>query len=123
MSGAAESKALTTSLSLELVPELLRKKLEFQPAFPGVTMALLYREPNGSSAAILKYEPGARLASHSHPGYEHIYVLEGSQRDERGVYPAGTLVVNPPGTAHTVESPEGCVVLAIWQRPVEFGRV
>jgi len=29
-----------------------------------------------------------------------VYVLSGTQRDERGVYPAGTHVVNPPGSIH-----------------------
>ena len=33
---------------------------------------------------------------------------------------AGTLVINPPGSAHQVKSPEGCVVLVHWQLPVEF---
>lgn len=74
----------------------------------------------GGSAALLRYEPGAAAPEHRHTGYEHIYVLRGSQRDQRGLYPAGTLVVNPPGTTHWVASDEGCVVLIIWERPVEF---
>lgn len=74
----------------------------------------------GVSAALLRYQPGASAPEHRHNGYEHIYVLQGSQRDERGIYPAGTLVVNPPGTTHWVASDEGCVVLIIWERPVAF---
>lgn len=74
----------------------------------------------GVSAALLRYQPGASAPEHRHAGFEHIYVLQGSQRDQRGVYPAGTLVVNPPGTTHWVASDEGCVVLIIWERPVEF---
>jgi anti-sigma factor ChrR (cupin superfamily) len=111
---------LPASLVLELSSASNREALDFKPAFPGVSMALLYRDSSGSSAAILRYEPGSRVGRHRHPGYEHIYVLDGSQRDERGVYTAGTLVINPPGTEHSVESPEGCVVLAVWQIPVEF---
>ena len=42
----------------------------------------------------------------------------GSQEDERGRYRAGALVVNPPGSAHNVSSDEGCIVLALWERPV-----
>jgi anti-sigma factor ChrR (cupin superfamily) len=113
-------KPLPATLVLGLLPALAHNDLDFKPAFPGVAIAQLYRDPGGSSAAILRYDPGASVARHRHPGYEHIYVLEGSQRDERGVYPAGTLVINPPGTEHSVESPEGCVVLAVWQIPVEF---
>jgi len=36
---------------------------------------------------------------HEHTGYEHILILAGSQRDENGTFEAGTLVINPPGTA------------------------
>jgi len=46
-------------------------------------------------------------------------VLRGSQRDERGLYGAGTLVVNEPGSTHQVTSDDGCIVLVIWQKPVE----
>jgi anti-sigma factor ChrR (cupin superfamily) len=48
-------------------------------------------------------------------------VLEGAQEDERGRYRAGTMVINPPGSRHRVASPEGCLVLVIWERPNEFG--
>jgi anti-sigma factor ChrR (cupin superfamily) len=47
-------------------------------------------------------------------------VLAGSQDDENGHYPAGTLVMNPEGSTHSVTSGEGCVVLIQWTRPVEF---
>lgn len=108
-------------LMFALLSRELRDDLPFESVFPGVRITRLYRAPEGgSSAAILRYEPGARVPLHRHTGYEHIYVLEGSQRDERGEYGAGTLVVNPPGTEHSVESLGGCVVLAIWERPVAF---
>jgi anti-sigma factor ChrR (cupin superfamily) len=55
-----------------------------------------------------------------HEGCEYILVLEGAQEDERGVYPAGTFLVNEPGSRHSVKSPEGCTVLAIWAKPVVF---
>jgi anti-sigma factor ChrR (cupin superfamily) len=45
-------------------------------------------------------------------------VLEGAQHDERGLYRAGTLVINPPGSAHQIHSDGGCVVLVIWERAV-----
>jgi anti-sigma factor ChrR (cupin superfamily) len=57
---------------------------------------------------------------HEHAGYEHVFVLAGSQQDARGSYGKGSFVSNPPGTAHEVLSPEGCLVLVIWQRPVVF---
>jgi anti-sigma factor ChrR (cupin superfamily) len=92
--------------------------LPWQPFRPGVEIHRLYGDDQGPSAAFLRYAPGARIPHHDHPGYEHIVVLSGSQRDHRGAYAAGTLVINPPGSDHAVASEEGCLVLIIWQQPV-----
>lgn len=75
---------------------------------------------SGASAALLKYEPGAELPPHRHVGYEHILVISGSQSDEYGQYDAGTLIVNQPGSEHTVRSERGCEVLVTWASPVVF---
>ena len=75
---------------------------------------------SGASAALLRYQPGARVPLHHHPGFEVIYVVSGAQSDERGTYAAGTLIVNPPGHEHSVWSEQGCVVLIVWERPIEF---
>ena len=96
-------------------------QLDWQPFRPGIEIVRIYGGGGaGPSAALLRYAPGARLAAHVHTGYEHIVVLSGSQRDERGVYPAGTCLIHGQDTAHTVASDQGCVVLAIWNAPVEF---
>jgi anti-sigma factor ChrR (cupin superfamily) len=91
----------------------------WQPFHPGVEIYRLYGDgQQGPAAALLKYTPGAKVPEHSHTGYEHIIVLSGSQRDQQGSYTAGNFVINPPGTAHAVESDEGCIVLIIWEKPV-----
>lgn len=92
----------------------------WEPFRAGVEIVRLYTSDDGRSAALLRYAPGASVPLHEHPGYEHILILSGSQVDERGTHPTGTLLVNPPGSAHAVSSPDGCVVLAIWERPVKF---
>jgi hypothetical protein len=100
----------------------------FVPLAEGVAILPLYgRRPNGEalphggpSAAFLKYAPGASVPAHRHPGYEHIIILSGSQRDERGVYPRGTCLISAPGTKHAVTSDDGCIALAIWNKPVVF---
>lgn len=95
--------------------------LDWQPFRPGIEAAWLYRtDDNGPAAAYLRYQPGASAPRHQHVGYEHIFILTGSQRDENGLHPAGTLVINPPATAHSVTSDDGCLVLAVWERPVRF---
>jgi anti-sigma factor ChrR (cupin superfamily) len=97
------------------------ENLEFRPFREGVEIARLYGGGAGEpSAAFLRYAPGAKVPRHEHPGYEHILVLQGSQEDDRGRYGAGTLIVNPPGSSHTVWTKEGCLVLVIWQIPVIF---
>lgn len=115
------SPALPDTLCL---PRGLREApegLRWEPLRPGVEAAWLYRDPaSGAQAAYLRYAPGAAVPRHRHAGHEHILVLEGMQEDEQGVYPAGSLVIQPPGSVHSVGSPDGCLVLAIWQRPVEF---
>ncbi len=87
----------------------------------GIDVHWLYRNENDSpSAALLKYAPGASVPRHRHSGFEHIYVLQGSQVDEYGEHHVGNLAINPPGTAHSIESPEGCIVYAVWEKPVVF---
>jgi anti-sigma factor ChrR (cupin superfamily) len=96
--------------------------LAFSPMRPGVEIHPLWGDPpSGAGAALLRYAPGASVPGHVHVGYEQILVLSGSQSDERGHYPAGTLVVNPPGTSHSVRSAEGCLVLIVWERGIEPG--
>ena len=88
---------------------------------PGVYLHWLQEsEEGGPSAALLRYESGAEVPRHVHTGFEYLLILEGSQEDERGTYPVGTFVVNPPGSEHRVFSPRGCLVLAVWERPVRF---
>jgi anti-sigma factor ChrR (cupin superfamily) len=70
------------------------------------------------SVAILRYRPGASVPRHRHPGLETIMVLEGTQSDESGDYAAGTVVLNPVGTEHSVWTKDGCLVLIQWALPV-----
>src|SRR5882762_9329090 len=90
---------------------------------PGIEIHRLYGDDgDGPSAALLRYAPGATLPHHGHPGYEHIFILEGSQVDQHGTYAAPCFIVNPPGSSHGVSSPDGCLVLVVWQHPVIFDR-
>lgn len=97
--------------------------LPFAPFSAGVEIHRLWSNEapdSGPELALLRYEPGASVPRHRHPGMETILVLSGSQSDERGRYPVGTLVVNPAGSEHSVWSQDGCVVLIQWEKPVEF---
>ena len=81
---------------------------------------LTYHADNKPASALLRYQAGATVAKHRHPGYEHILILEGGQQDDKGHYDKGCLLISPPGSQHSVRSEEGCIVLAIWSQTVEF---
>jgi anti-sigma factor ChrR (cupin superfamily) len=96
-------------------------EVEWTPFREGVDICRLYGDADaGPSAALLRYAPNAEVPLHEHEGVEHVFVLAGAQEDARGVYPAGTLVINPPGTRHRVRAPSGCTVLIVWERPVRL---
>jgi quercetin dioxygenase-like cupin family protein len=78
----------------------------------GVQRRMLYREGEEKARAtsIVRYEPGSTFPPHEHPEGEEFLVLEGTFQDERGNYPAGTYVRNPPGSSHAPASAEGCVI-------------
>ena len=75
---------------------------------------------SGAGAVLLRYQAGGEVPWHEHQGYEHILVLDGAQSDQHGCARAGTLIINRPGTAHSVTSEEGCIVLVIYEKPVRF---
>lgn len=79
----------------------------------GVWRKPLEREAkeSGHTTSIVKYEPGSRFKSHSHPKGEEILVLEGVFSDETGDFPAGSYIRNPPGSQHAPFSEEGCTIL------------
>ena len=110
-----------------ILQKAVAEKLEalaWQPFGDGIEASWLYQNgAHGPAAAYLRYSPGARVPRHWHAGYEHVFVLQGSQSDHNGRHTAGSLVVNEPGSAHELVSEEGCVVLVIWERPVIFGRL
>lgn len=100
---------------------LTQDELPWEPFRPGVDIYRLYGDgQGGAAAALLRYQPGASVPKHDHTGFEHIFVLSGSQTDQNGEHQAGTLVINPPSTNHSVISHAGCIVLAIWEKPVSL---
>jgi anti-sigma factor ChrR (cupin superfamily) len=99
----------------------LETALVWEPFREGIEISRLYGDGRrGPAAAFLRYQPGASVPMHRHVGYEHVLVLSGSQRDQNGIYGAGTLVINPPDSRHAVVSDAGCVVLVIWEKPIVF---
>jgi quercetin dioxygenase-like cupin family protein/gamma-glutamylcyclotransferase (GGCT)/AIG2-like uncharacterized protein YtfP len=98
-----------------------QSRLAWKPFQPGVDIFRLYSNGDtGPTAALLRFQSGGRVPLHEHMGYEHIFVLAGSQVDENSKAEAGMLIVNPPGTSHSILSENGCIVLAIYEKPVRM---
>lgn len=62
------------------------------------------------ATSIVRYQAGSTFQSHTHELGEEILVLEGVFSDENGDYPAGTYMMNPPGSSHAPRSDSGCVL-------------
>lgn len=85
---------------------------------PGVDRRMLDRVGGevARATSIVRYAPGSRFERHVHAGGEEIFVLQGVFSDERGDYPAGTYLRNPPGSSHAPFSVKGCLLFVkLWQ--------
>jgi anti-sigma factor ChrR (cupin superfamily) len=60
--------------------------------------------------ALVRWAPGTHFQTHSHPGGEEIFVIDGVFQDEHGTHPAGSWLRNPPGSVHRPWSDAGCTI-------------
>ena len=94
--------------------------------FPGCEVkGLLLDKETGLVTALMKFAPGATLPDHEHVKIEQTYVLEGKLVDKEG--PAQGLTVGPgefvwreAGSRHVAWTPEGGLMLAMFQIPNKF---
>jgi len=86
----------------------------------GIEISPIYESEAGCSAAFIRYAPGSSVPMHEHTGYEHILILKGAQQVDDSEYGTGDLMISPPGSSHQIQSKSGCIVLAIWEKPVKF---
>ena len=92
--------------------------LQWQERAPGIWHKPLYRQGGYREwTALLRLDAGAEGPWHDHPAGEEMFVIDGEIADDDGVYPAGTWIRNPPGSAHRIRSDKGAVLL------VQFGAV
>jgi anti-sigma factor ChrR (cupin superfamily) len=83
-----------------------------QSPMPGVERRMLDRvgDEVARATSIVRYAPGTVFSPHTHPGGEEFFVLDGIFQDERGDYPAGSYVRNPPASRHRPRSQAGCTI-------------
>jgi len=79
---------------------------------PGVDRRMIERLGGeiAKATSVVRYQANTKFKSHSHEFGEEILVLDGIFSDENGHYPAGTYIVNPPGSVHTPFSETGCTL-------------
>jgi anti-sigma factor ChrR (cupin superfamily) len=96
-------------------------EVPWQPFKDGLDIYRLYGDgTTGPTAALIRFNKAGKVPIHEHSGFEHILVLAGAQRDQNSSAAPGTLIINSPGTTHSVVSEAGCIVLAIYEKPVQF---
>ena len=78
----------------------------------GVERRMLERQgcEIAKATSIVRYQAGSRFQAHHHALGEEIFVLDGVFSDETGDYPAGTYIMNPPGSSHAPFSESGCTL-------------
>ena len=92
-----------------------------QSRFAGIeTKTLFIDKESGSVTALIRMAPGARLPDHEHPLTEQSFVLDGVLADNDGECGAGDFVWRPAGSRHQAWSPNGCLVLGVFQVPNKF---
>ncbi len=87
---------------------------------PGIQMKILYKDDEGRSTILFKMAPGATVPLHEHTAIEQTYVFEGSLEDDEGVCSAGNFVWRPGGNMHIAHSPNGAVILSVFNKPNRF---
>ncbi|HEX2544241.1 MAG TPA: cupin domain-containing protein [Ramlibacter sp.] len=101
--------------------------MEWEPIrYPGCKVKTLMVDPKqGLLTVLLKMEPGARLPDHEHALMEQTYMIEGRLVDlegpEKGLEVGpGEFVYRPAGSRHAAWTPEGGLMVAIFQVPNKF---
>jgi anti-sigma factor ChrR (cupin superfamily) len=102
-------------------------EMKWEPIrYPGCHVKTLMVDPKaGLLTVLLKMEPGAHLPDHEHTLVEQTYMLEGRLVDvdgpEKGLEVGpGEFVYRPAGSRHSAYTPEGGLMLAVFQVPNKF---
>ncbi|MGB3199825.1 MAG: cupin domain-containing protein [Nodosilinea sp.] len=87
---------------------------------PNLEKLILSGAADTEHISILWYTiPDGSVGLHYHSMTESVYVIDGTQTDDKGVYPTGSLYFNPPGSGHAVSDSTGFFILA-YASPPDF---
>jgi anti-sigma factor ChrR (cupin superfamily) len=79
-------------------------------------------EESGRVTSVVRYAADGEFAAHAHPEGEEFLVLDGTFSDETGDFPAGSYVLNPPGSRHAPFSRGGCTLFVKLRQYAGEGR-
>ena len=89
--------------------------------YEGIELKILFQDRGrGLMTALFRWQPGAELPMHEHTDIEQSYILEGSLCDAEGACTGGNFAWRPAGSTHNAWSPDGCLILATFQKPNRF---
>lgn len=94
--------------------------------FPGIQIkTLIFDRASGLATSLMRMAPGAALPDHEHVLIEQTWVLEGHLVDRSGPdegieCKAGQFIWRPAGSRHSAWSPNGGLMIAIFQIPNKF---
>ena len=75
---------------------------------------------SGRSTILFRLAPGAVVPSHAHVGVEQTWVISGSFGDDEGMAGPGGYIWRPAGNRHEAYSPDGAVILSLFDAPNDF---
>jgi anti-sigma factor ChrR (cupin superfamily) len=100
---------------------------EWKPTrFAGCEVKTLVADAKtGIMSSLMRFAPGSVLPDHEHVNIEQTYVLEGRLIDKEGpaegiAAGAGEFIWREPGSRHSAWTPDGGLMLAIFQVPNKF---
>jgi anti-sigma factor ChrR (cupin superfamily) len=94
--------------------------------YPGCHVkTLMVDKKSGLLTVLLKMDPGAELPDHEHVMLEQTFMIEGRLVDKDGPEKGlscgpGEFVWRPAGSRHSAWTPEGGLMIAIFQIPNKF---
>jgi anti-sigma factor ChrR (cupin superfamily) len=94
--------------------------------YPGCYVkTLMVDKSTGLLTVLLKMDPGAELPDHEHVMLEQTFMIEGRLVDKDGPEKGlscgpGEFVWRPAGSRHSAWTPEGGLMIAIFQIPNKF---
>lgn len=95
-------------------------EIPWQPTrYPGIAIWFYSSDrATGRALVLIRMEPGCGYPRHRHRGEEHLLVVQGGYRDDRGEHRAGTFARYEDGSEHAPVALDGpgagpCVLLAL----------